>query len=240
VTKVVNEWNKAIVLEDDLLTSPYFLSYMNECLDYYENDSKIFSISAYNHPRQTMPIPGNYKQDMFLSYRNCSWGWATWKNRWDMIDWDMKYFTGLTAGDIKRFNRGGQDLYPMLKLQYEGKIDSWSIRFSFAHFRNNVFSICPVYSYVANTGCDGSGTHYKKNENHLTGDIMEAKNAVRLVSSEMLYDKRMIRNFYKVYKPANILKRGLNRIYKLISGQKRQGIFQNASIQSEGLNVNKP
>jgi hypothetical protein len=215
VSNVINKLGKVIVLEDDLVSSPYFLKYMNDCLNYYENDSNIFSISAYNHSPQKMPIPIGYKYDMFLSYRNGSWGWGTWKNRWNKVDWDMQYFTNLTHNDIKKFNRGGQDVYPMLKLQYEGKIDSWAIRFSFSHFQNNTFSIYPIYSYINNLGCDGSGVHCGKTKITLN-DITKAKKTINLVKSSMLYDKKIIDNYYKVYKPLNILKRGLNKIHRLI------------------------
>ena len=46
VPEVLNQYGKLIVFEDDLLTSPYFLTYMNESLDYSEDKKSVFSISA--------------------------------------------------------------------------------------------------------------------------------------------------------------------------------------------------
>ena len=48
VTSVINKFDKAIVLEDDILTSPFFLRYMNEALSLYENDQKVLSIGSLN------------------------------------------------------------------------------------------------------------------------------------------------------------------------------------------------
>ena len=89
VTEIINKSEKVIVLEDDLITHPYFLTYMNEALDYYKNNNKIWSISGYCPP---IEIPNNYYNDIFLSPRASSWGWGTWKNRWDLNDWEIKDF----------------------------------------------------------------------------------------------------------------------------------------------------
>ena len=70
VTKVINNSNKVIVVEDDLITSKYFIKYMNEALDFYEKDEKIWSISGYNLP---IKIHNDYKSDVYLGYRGCSW-----------------------------------------------------------------------------------------------------------------------------------------------------------------------
>ena len=70
ITKVINEHGKAIIVEDDILTAPNFLEFMNEALDKYEKNERIFSVSGYNVP---MPIPGNYKKPAFLTYRYSSW-----------------------------------------------------------------------------------------------------------------------------------------------------------------------
>ncbi len=44
VTQIVNEYGKIIVLEDDLVTSPGFLKYMNEALDMYADEERVASI----------------------------------------------------------------------------------------------------------------------------------------------------------------------------------------------------
>ncbi|CAK0768582.1 Glycosyltransferase [Azospirillaceae bacterium] len=161
VTEVINKFGRVIVLEDDLVTSPLFLQYMNNALDHYENDQKAFSIGGYQFPQRTMPIPEHYHHDTYASYRCCSWGWATWRDRWMRIDWSMDYFDAFITSPEQqaRFNRGGPDMAQMLKHQKEGRIDSWAIRFCYAHFANDMRCIYPTQSLINNIGLDNTGVH---------------------------------------------------------------------------------
>jgi GT2 family glycosyltransferase len=87
VSSVVEKYGKAIVLEDDLLTTPNFLSYMNQAMEYYENSKEIISICGYG---LKIKKPYYYKEDVYLYGRSFSWGWATWVDRWETIDWEVK------------------------------------------------------------------------------------------------------------------------------------------------------
>ena len=78
VSDVFNEYERVIVLEDDLETSPTFLRFMNQALDFYSPE-QVWSIGGYS-PR--IQMPKDYKYDTYLAYRNCSWGSATWKQNW--------------------------------------------------------------------------------------------------------------------------------------------------------------
>ena len=85
------------------------------------------SISGYYPP---IGIPNTYYNDIFLSPRASSWGWGTWKNRWDLNDWEIKDFDNFIKNKKiqKRFNIGGEDMTEMLRSQIAGEIDSWVIR----------------------------------------------------------------------------------------------------------------
>jgi len=161
VTSVVSEYGRVIVLEDDLVTSPRFLEYMNAALHHYAADPKAFSIGAYNFPEKTMLIPRDYSWDTYASFRCCSWGWATWADRWKRVDWSMNYYETFMRDQVAResFNRGGPDMTQTLKMQHEGRIDSWAIRFCYAHYANNMYCVYPVKTLVMNIGLDHSGTH---------------------------------------------------------------------------------
>lgn len=165
VTEIINKFGKVIVVEDDIVTSKYFLKFMNEALDFFENDEQIFSVSGYNYSDKKMKIPKSYKDDIYLSYRHESWGWGTWKNRWERVDWKVADFKEFSENIElqKAFNRGGADMSEMLKAQMNGKIDSWAIRFDYALFKNNCFNIKPVQSLVYNIGLT-SGTHFNNSK----------------------------------------------------------------------------
>jgi hypothetical protein len=57
VSMLAHRYGKVIVLEDDLVTSPYFLHYMNEALSIYENDDRVMHIAGYIPPINTKDLP---------------------------------------------------------------------------------------------------------------------------------------------------------------------------------------
>jgi hypothetical protein len=158
VSEIIRKFDKAIIIEDDLIFSPFFLKYTNEALSRYENDKRIFSIGGFSPP---IEMPNALYGDSYLSYRCCTWGWATWRNRWDKVDWAVSDYEDFIANGeaINRFNRGGDDMSQILRLQMNGEISSWGIRWDYAHFKNNGYCFRPAYSIVKSTGNDGSGIH---------------------------------------------------------------------------------
>ena len=158
VTEIIKQYGKVIVIEDDLVSSPDFLEYMNEALNFYESDKEIWSISGYTFK---IDIPPNYKSDVYLSYRGCSWGWATWSDRWNMVDWDMKDYAEFQSNKRLRskFNLGGLDMANMLNAQMKGKIDSWAIRWCYSQSKSDMLTVYPIVSRIKNIGLDGTGTH---------------------------------------------------------------------------------
>lgn len=161
VSEVLKKSQDVIVMEDDLETAPYFLQFMNNALNFYRNDKKAFSIGGYQFPISALKIPRSYPYDTYSSYRCCSWGWATWSDRWCDIDWDTVNYVDLLADPLirQKFNRGGADMADMLEMQANGKIDSWAIRFCFAQFIKEAYCITPTKTLVRNIGLDNSGVH---------------------------------------------------------------------------------
>lgn len=200
VTDVFNKNGRVIVLEDDLLTSPYFLKYMNEALDKYESYPSVFSVSANRPPVSKMAIPADYEYDVFVSLRPFSTGWATWKNKWERIDWSLDYLEDFLKHpeQIKAFNRGGDDLTNMLLLQRDHKIDSWAIRFSFQLFYHHAVAILPCIPYVDNIGFDGTGIHSGNDEHDYRNNVSLAPANPRM--PDVIYeDERIINAFYSYY-----------------------------------------
>lgn len=158
VSEIVEQYGKVIVVEDDLVSSSDFLQYMNGALDYYEGDNSIWSISGYTFK---IKIPKNYKSGIYLSYRGCSWGWATWKDRWEKVDWKVLDYQDFKSNENhrKKFNRGGRDMSNMLDSQMQGKINSWAIRWCYAQSKLDMLTIYPIVSRIKNIGLDGTGTH---------------------------------------------------------------------------------
>lgn len=159
VLKVINEYGCAIVLEDDLMVSMSFLRFMNDGLQKYQNDKSVYSICGYSNK---MKVPLNYMPNTYFCTRSSSWGWATWKDRWATINWELPDWNNVER-NRRKFNKwGGSDLYNMLKGWHTGKNNSWAIRFVYSQFMNDAISLFPTRSLVDNNGFDGTGTNCKK------------------------------------------------------------------------------
>lgn len=163
VSEVIEKYGKAIVLEDDCITSPYFLKYMNRCLDYYEKDEQIGSIAGFT---PELKFLDTFQDDVFMAYRSCSCGWATWKKRWEHVDWDLKDMKDFYNNPelIKKLNSNGSDRFIRLYRQTKGNGSSWSVRFGAHLVKNNQLTVYPRYSYIQNIGCDESGVHSKSED----------------------------------------------------------------------------
>jgi hypothetical protein len=157
VTEVCNASGRVIVLEDDIVVVPEFLSYMNRALDQYAPDEKAMQISGYmfpvSHPEE---LP-----ESFFSSLPTSWGWATWRRAWDSFEIDAKTLLNqLKPGDITSFDLDGQFAYSqMLKDQSRGVLDVWGVRWYASMFLKGGLCLYPSYSLVSNIGMDGSGVH---------------------------------------------------------------------------------
>jgi len=159
VSTVFDQYEKAIIIEDDLVVSSNFLSYMNQGLEIYNEITDVFSICGYTN---IVSLPRNYPFDAYFCVRSSSWGWATWKDRWESIDWELQDWTSVKKHS-KTFNRwGGSDCYKMLKDWKLGRNQSWAIRFCYAQFVQNKLSLFPTISKIDNNGFDGNGTNCKK------------------------------------------------------------------------------
>jgi len=160
VTKIVNEYGRIIVLEDDLVTSPYFLKYMNTALDFYKNEKSVISIHGYIYPIENLP------NSFFIKGADC-WGWATWKNKWDIFEPDgQKLLNELTVKNLEKesdFN-GSYGFTRMLKDQINGKNSSWAIRWYMSAFLKNMVTLYPGKSYVQNIGFDSQGVHCRETD----------------------------------------------------------------------------
>lgn len=180
VTEVINKYGKVIVLEDDCVSSPHFLRYMNRCLAYYKEDERIGSIAGYT---PQLSFPANVQEDVFLAYRSCSCGWATWKECWDGVDWDLQEFQQFFREPelIKRLNANGNDRFIRLYRQTKGNGSSWSVRFGAHLARKNLYTLYPRYSYIQNIGCDASGVHSQAEDaESMRVDLSKAIEEVRL------------------------------------------------------------
>lgn len=205
VTKLICAYEKVIVVEDDLIVAPAFLKYMNEGLSFYEDQTNIWAMASYGYDLKSLK---HYHHDVYMGYRASSWGWATWKDRWGTVDWDVSDYAELTRNKEmqKIFCRGGGDLYPMLQRQMRGESDSWAVRWNYAASKQNKLTVYPKHGLVCNEGFDGTGTHsglkapdavYDGNNNNISFEILPLDRKIAREFQRMhtdTIDKKIKRN----------------------------------------------
>lgn len=164
VTQIINKFGKVIVLEDDLESSSFFLEFMNNSLNHYKYYEKVWSITGFSYP---LNINDNYKYGTYLYSRSSSKSWATWKNKWNKIEFDEnKIISRWSLEQIKDLTEEyGKDLYSMFLKQLDQKINSWSIRFTLNQILLKGFTVYPIVSYIKDIG-DDSGTHANNSLSH--------------------------------------------------------------------------
>lgn len=156
INHVLSYHKNIIVLEDDHITSPKFLKYMNMALETFKDEQKIASISGYSYPTK------NKLPDYFFLKRIECWGWATWSDQWSSFNDDGNYL----LNEIKKrkqekefdFNNSFS-FVKMLEDQTNGLNDSWAIRWDASVFLSDKLNLYPGKSFVQNIGMDGLGTN---------------------------------------------------------------------------------
>ena len=162
VTEVLRDYDKIIVLEDDLVVSPYFLNFMNDALVKYVGSENVVSVHGYVYPVKNI-LPETF----FLRGADC-WGWGTWRRAWSLFSADGEKLLNnlMKTNQLKEFNFNNSFNYSgMLKDQIVGKNDSWAILWYASAFLSNKLTLYPGKSLISNAGNNGFGTH--KNDSTL-------------------------------------------------------------------------
>jgi hypothetical protein len=162
VTRICNEFGRVIVIEDDVVVSPVTLAWLNQGLQSFADEPRVWQISAHQLP---VPEFESRNEGVFLPLTT-SWGWATWKRAWDRFDPTVGDW--LTLGrDPETRRRFDLDFsYPYSELM-EAQLSrpvrdwDWDVRFWWNVYSNDGVSLFPPRSLVVNIGFDESATHYR-------------------------------------------------------------------------------
>lgn len=213
IKEIFEDFEEVIVLEDDIVTSTKFLTFMNNSLKFYKDISSIYSISGYSFP---ILAPREYDKDIYFLQRSSSWGWATWKDRWEQALWENSFFKKKISDNKirKNFNRGGSDLTPMLVKQINNKIDSWAIRWAFTHYLNNGNCIFPLKSLVKNIGTDATGTNFDRKTSKYNVELDYSDKELKLTNLVHI-NADIERQVRKIVRPG-ILTRMKNNLLSLL------------------------
>lgn len=184
VTNTIEKYGKVIVLEDDIVTNKFFLTYMNKALNLYKNEQNIWHISGWNYPISYKDLEDSF----FHQIMNC-WGWATWSDRWQFFEKNpMKIIKNWTQEDIIKFNlNGAYNFWSQIELNQKGIINTWAIFWYATIFQSNGLCLNPTQSLVNNIGLDGSGENCIKNQ-------FIKNNTSNKITRQIDFPKQIIKN----------------------------------------------
>ena len=218
VSEVIEKYGQAIILEDDIETSPYFLTYMNNALNRYEDEKQVWHISGWNYPIN----PKGLDDAFFWRAMNC-WGWATWQDRWHHYEKNPEHLISTWSKDkIKAFNLDGAcNFWGQVTANASGQINTWAVFWYATIFNNHGLCLNPTTPYTKNIGLDGSGENCEDNESIYTSYLsVEVIKTPEIYIENMLALKR-IQKFTKTTISKRIISK-LKKIKKYIIGRKNE------------------
>ena len=199
VTDVCNRYGRVIVLEDDLVTSPAFLTFMNAALDRYLENKSVWHVSGWNYPIERTGLDETF----FVRVMNC-WGWATWADRWQCFEKNTeKLMAQFDRKAIWEFDLEDSGVFWSQVLSNNKKlINTWAIYWYATIFMHQGLCLNPAISYVDNIGLDGSGTHgCQDREKYLTSLNNNMTPHFPEAITESNVGIRRIIGFYRSLKP---------------------------------------
>lgn len=217
ISQIISKYGKVIVIEDDVLVSRTFLDYMDKSLDFYEDDKLIWSINAYQSPN--LRIPKDYPNDVYLDPVNMCWGWGTWIDRWNQVDFDLKNWeTEKTKPEIvSRLNKAGRHLIDMIEAQATGRLKTWDVQCAYHIVKNGLMTIEPKYQLSKNIGFDAAvgGVHNDFDLPFISRQPYY--NFLPRLTSGLKHDPRIFRQFEWIAYPRNLLVRILRKLWKIMA-----------------------
>ena len=194
VTTVLQQHESIIVLEDDLVVAPDFLTFMNTALEAYRDRSDIWSISGYTP--NLKEIEQYDKNGVFLVPRAQCWGWATWSDRWETVDWEVSDFNYLARNKKRRkaFDMGGNDLFRTLEMEHRERIESWAVRWAYAASKQKMWTVNPMLSKVQNIGLKSSTSHVGWHDERHNVELLGNKT---IIDPNVQPDEKLVQAFKK-------------------------------------------
>lgn len=197
VVHLLGEYGRMIFMEDDIVTAPGFLKFMNQALDKYENNDRVFSVCGYCPP---IPINAGYGYDAYFWRRFSAWGYGIWKNRYDCIHnvSPGQYNRLVSSWKLRRsFIKGaGADALPILKREAYGEINANDMKAMYAQFLSDQYTIYPTGSLVRNTGMDGTGVHCGVTDKY---EVTLNEKTTFLLPENLVFEEDLIKQCQKFY-----------------------------------------
>lgn len=150
---------KGIILEDDCVPTECFFRFTSELLDRYEDDFRVFGISGINFQSDKFELKDSY----YLSRFFMTWGWATWKSRWQkhikIQDNFELYLEDPSIHNLIDHKIANQTLVSFARKGYLDELDAWDYQWILSCMINNGLIATPTKNLIQNIGFGSDATH---------------------------------------------------------------------------------
>jgi hypothetical protein len=166
INRVLEENDAVIVIEDDCVPHRDFYAFMKQSLEKYADDGRVYSVSGYAWPLDMAQPQG---VDAYFCGRISTWGWGTWKDRWEKYSRDYLLLEK-ARGDRElsaRLGLWGNDMEGMLVGNLKGTVDSWDMFWVLLVINERGHCLNPYRSLIQYSGFDGEGRHCGDNTTHI-------------------------------------------------------------------------
>lgn len=164
LTRLFEEHEEAIILEDDCVPDDSFFPFCEELLERYRREPRVMLVSGTNQAAALGgPPPSRSEDSYFFSRYMQIWGWATWRRVWLGHDPSMSAWPALRDSSWLRKYLGDFGASIFWKLWFEsafdGRFDSWATPFALSCWMRSGLAAIPARNLVSNIGFGGESTH---------------------------------------------------------------------------------
>ena len=220
LSKVFQKHDHIIILEDDCIPNKDFFKFCNILLEKYKNDTRIAQISGNNFINYKN-IKRRNRDSYFFSKFTSSWGWATWKDRWensydkDMKDWPL-VLSEKWLEDILIDKNSVNFWSKYFERRFKMYDDDWDRPWTFVNFINNRLTIFPSKNLISNIGDDEFALHKnpKKWDNLMLENLIFPLNHPKIIVADLKYDRIVSSHGFSIPKLSYRIK---NKLLKLLN-----------------------
>jgi len=206
ITEVLNEFDKVIVIEDDLFLSNFFLKFMNDGLNKYQYDLNVGAIHGYLYPLDLL----KYDKDTFFVHDPGSLGWGTWKRSWELFEKDAsKSISYIKEHKLKKKFNNGYPFFKRLKKVKNKKIKCWDVKWRATFYIHDLLTLYPSHSLVRHDGNRPDATNHFTNKDWLYTNVYQKPIKVENID---VIDNVIIENQFKKFLYNNAGMRTIDKI----------------------------
>ena len=149
-----------IILEDDIRPAATFFPFVEELLERYGDDDRVWAVSGNNFvPPEQLSGEASYRFAVIPHI----WGWATWRRTWRQYNFDLSGWQR-DLGARRLFEAAGRSpagyaFWWRSFSQVAGNPDTWDFQFTAAAMRQGALTATSNVNLTENVGFGADSTH---------------------------------------------------------------------------------